>query len=569
MKLRRLGLVVTLVVILVACEPQTSPDSSTPLQPPALGQVDTLTSGPSTTAVPTTQTIHIYSGALPDGTDYAITLRQDRAEEVTLDYAPIVYEPTGDRVTARMAEVLPGSFDGIGPPTFTDGVFRVVAGSWLVEVVFDGALLETMGNDASEVVLSSIQVDLVNDFPTLVVAPPFAWDPGGIPLEVRYESFVVRSGCGTLAVMCSKRKVVQVIPAQSLYPGSPALFGDVLSVESEAARPAAIINFLDPGPLSARTIPDVVWTGTEMVVWGGRGPDDRYLVDGARFNPETNEWQMLPNLPIDGSQATRAIWVGDRLLVMSRENTSAWDLPSNSWQVVESDGLEPPEYPGFVQVIETNIYLWNRRGIFNLDIAAAQPRWISLPDSPLRASDFRFEHGRFTAMATSGNLVYLAARPEFSCDERLIVAWDEESWRSLPTASLAAVDGPDCSDAIQMAATAEGLVVWYTMDHLTLAYSSESNTWSEIERFPLPGSSEPSGAAAIGAGYFLVPQAGSAAVFRVESEDWLVVEMPGVGDEATMVWTGTEILSWKTAPYGVPFRWVLEGSTLVTGSITD
>jgi hypothetical protein len=38
------------------------------------------------------------------------------------------------------------------------------------------------------------------------------------------------------------------------------------------------------GPLSSRVFPTAVWTGVEMLVWGG-GADDSGLADGAAFRP--------------------------------------------------------------------------------------------------------------------------------------------------------------------------------------------------------------------------------------------------------------------------------------------
>jgi hypothetical protein len=33
-----------------------------------------------------------------------------------------------------------------------------------------------------------------------------------------------------------------------------------------------------------------VWTGSEMIVWGGQGNGGIYLNTGGRFNPSTDSW---------------------------------------------------------------------------------------------------------------------------------------------------------------------------------------------------------------------------------------------------------------------------------------
>src|SRR6266576_900561 len=41
---------------------------------------------------------------------------------------------------------------------------------------------------------------------------------------------------------------------------------------------------------SARGAHTAVWTGTEMIVWGGNGQNGSYPNTGGRYNPVTNSW---------------------------------------------------------------------------------------------------------------------------------------------------------------------------------------------------------------------------------------------------------------------------------------
>ncbi len=68
-------------------------------------------------------------------------------------------------------------------------------------------------------------------------------------------------------------------------------------------------------PLSARKNPAAAWTGTEMIVWGGDNPgdpdteqDDVKLHDGAAYSPATDTWRMLPAAPV-GSGAAPIMWI--------------------------------------------------------------------------------------------------------------------------------------------------------------------------------------------------------------------------------------------------------------------
>ena len=44
------------------------------------------------------------------------------------------------------------------------------------------------------------------------------------------------------------------------------------------------------GPPDARESHTAVWTGSEMIVWGGDYMPTRYLNTGGRYNPSTDTW---------------------------------------------------------------------------------------------------------------------------------------------------------------------------------------------------------------------------------------------------------------------------------------
>lgn len=74
------------------------------------------------------------------------------------------------------------------------------------------------------------------------------------------------------------------------------------------------------GAPSVRQNHSATWTGAEMIVWGGRGESTasglEYLNDGGRYDPVTNSW--TPMSTIDAPTARNrhtAIWTGTELIV--------------------------------------------------------------------------------------------------------------------------------------------------------------------------------------------------------------------------------------------------------------
>jgi hypothetical protein len=77
------------------------------------------------------------------------------------------------------------------------------------------------------------------------------------------------------------------------------------------------------GALEPRVNPSVVWTGKEVIVWGGYNQDAGgiYYNTGKRFNPVTNTW--LKPLPTTGAPSPRlrhrAVWTGTKMIVWGGE----------------------------------------------------------------------------------------------------------------------------------------------------------------------------------------------------------------------------------------------------------
>jgi N-acetylneuraminic acid mutarotase len=97
---------------------------------------------------------------------------------------------------------------------------------------------------------------------------------------------------------------------------------------------------------ASRSGPKAVWTGSEMIVWGGFafvGPGNIYFDTGGRYNPSTNSWAATSttNAPTARSGHT-AVWTGNEMIVWGGHgdfdlltyyfNTGGrYDPGTNSW----------------------------------------------------------------------------------------------------------------------------------------------------------------------------------------------------------------------------------------------
>ena len=104
---------------------------------------------------------------------------------------------------------------------------------------------------------------------------------------------------------------------------------------------------LSVSPLAPREGHVSIWTGNRMLIWGGRN-DTSTLGDGALYNPGTGVWTPLPTSGAPGPRAgAAAVWTGDRLLVWGGEGDTGYlgdgaqlrfinGTPLNAWQTISA-----------------------------------------------------------------------------------------------------------------------------------------------------------------------------------------------------------------------------------------
>ena len=71
---------------------------------------------------------------------------------------------------------------------------------------------------------------------------------------------------------------------------------------------------LPPAPLAARADHAAVWTGHEMIVWGGDSGARSYA-DGAAYDPERNRWRRLAPAPLEPRSRATAVWTGREMIL--------------------------------------------------------------------------------------------------------------------------------------------------------------------------------------------------------------------------------------------------------------
>jgi ankyrin repeat protein/N-acetylneuraminic acid mutarotase len=84
------------------------------------------------------------------------------------------------------------------------------------------------------------------------------------------------------------------------------------------------------GAPKGRVSATAVWTGTEMVFWGGvndaqangQGDASRYVGTGARYNPATDTWTEITTTGAPSPRLTSVVWTGEGLLTFGGYNNA-------------------------------------------------------------------------------------------------------------------------------------------------------------------------------------------------------------------------------------------------------
>jgi hypothetical protein len=149
--------------------------------------------------------------------------------------------------------------------------------------------------------------------------------------------------------------------ADTVWTGREAIFllegeanhpvGDRL--EGQAYDPAAgTWRTIAAAPIAPRSGAVAVWTGSEVIVWGGGNPGDPTSVSGAAYDPVADVWRRIADAPV-GLNLASGMWTGREVLVfgslldnrnIADTGTSvgaAYNPVADTWREMPPSALSP------------------------------------------------------------------------------------------------------------------------------------------------------------------------------------------------------------------------------------
>lgn len=111
------------------------------------------------------------------------------------------------------------------------------------------------------------------------------------------------------------------------------------------------------------------WTGTHMLVWGGFGASD-YVDSGGAYDPQTDTWASMTTVGApSGRTHHRAVWSGDELIVWGGIGPSplgdgaSYDPDLDAWTSLPAAGAPSPRYAHSAVWVGDRMVVWGGQNL--------------------------------------------------------------------------------------------------------------------------------------------------------------------------------------------------------------
>lgn len=295
---------------------------------------------------------------------------------------------------------------------------------------------------------------------------------------------------------------------------------------------------MSTSPLVGRSTMASVWTGTEMLIWGGetpRGPLD----DGAGYDPRSDSWRMLAKSPLDARNAPASVWTGSEMLLwgghtqgVDHRDGAAFDPATNAWRSIDDAPIISAGRPIAVWTGKEMIVLAGSNSRHAAAYDPAADTWRTLPDLPAQ-----LQAPTPVAVWTGSKVVAVGGTPTSSAE---VYSLDPIGGTWVAVLSLPASQIRLAWTGERLLAIAGGATFW--MDPST-------GRWDEVARAPDEGTAADSDAFWTGGEALLSAGGDDAVLIDPVRGTWTgTVDEGDKRVQSASVWADGVLLAWGGFP---------------------
>jgi hypothetical protein len=320
--------------------------------------------------------------------------------------------------------------------------------------------------------------------------------------------------------------------------------------------------WISPLAFDARQFHTAVWTGNEMIVWGGRAGDE--LDTGGLYEPATDSWLPTSLVDAPGARSSHtAVWADGIMIVWGGydgsylDDGSRFDPVTNSWLGMADAGAPPPRAYHTAVWTDNEMVVWGggdtsspRGDGGRYDPVGDEWLGVTMTDAPWPRYDHVMVWTGSEAIVWGGATSYALPPNMTNTGGRYDPVMD--SW----TATSTTGDCPTPRYAHVAVWTGDEMIVWADQSaHDTGGrYDPAADSWLSTSTADAPeGRAYPS---AVWTGDEMIIWGGSASGpsgldtgghYHPAADSWTPTALAGAPEPSnwhTAVWTGSEMLVW-------------------------
>jgi len=312
-------------------------------------------------------------------------------------------------------------------------------------------------------------------------------------------------------------------------------------------------------PPAARHAHTAIWTGTELIIWGGTSGSG-YFNDGVRYNPAFNLWIPISTIGAPtGRGLHTAVWTGKEMLIWggtdgggALQDGGRYDPVANTWKSILPEGAPTARSQHTAVWTGKELLVWGGQdasGVLN-DGARYNPESASW--SKLATRDAPAARVGHTAIWTGSEMIIWGGDARGTVNDGGRYNLEENRWTSLPTDK-----SPSARYEHTAVWTGTEMVIWGGSDGGFLndgaRYLPAEDKWFSVNSVGAPALRTRHTAAWTGTEMIIWGGLGAASAlndgarYRPSNDSWIAIPTIGAPPARwlhTAVWTGTEMIAW-------------------------